>query len=288
MAWSECWFWFVGERAGHSHLQLQLPGCRPGQDLWGLLVPGWQSVGPVAVAGQIYHPLQQGHAPPAATQQHAIQGLSVCKIFMILWYQPYEICHRCVFFSLLVYYTQIKMNTSVSPYHSEFPPVPLCSWQDSGPPVHPQRHGGCPELHLHRCHELPAYDGVLTSQEVQAEKICFIIRLSYSCIFFGVIYQRKPKCCTFVANWLPLQVLGRHWYPAEEGGVRKAGEGSPADQLLGQHPTTHVSLPQVSGLRLRPQKQTGHPGGRWLLCLKGQACLFKEEGVYVRVTPDNL
>lgn len=93
---NESSFWFVGERAGDGYLQLQLSGCRPGQDLWSLLVPGRQSVSPVTVAGQIHHPLQQGHAPPAATQQHAIQGLSVCKIFIILWYQPYEICSRCV------------------------------------------------------------------------------------------------------------------------------------------------------------------------------------------------
>lgn len=85
---NESSLWFVGKRAGDSYLQLQLPGCRPGEDLWSLLVPGWQSVSPVTMAGQIHHPLQQGHAPPAATQQHAIKGLSVCKIFIILWYQP--------------------------------------------------------------------------------------------------------------------------------------------------------------------------------------------------------
>lgn len=48
------------------------------------------------------------------------------------------------------------------------------------------------------------------------------------------------------------QVLGRHWHPAEESGVRKADKSSPADQLLGQHPATHVYLPQVSGLSLQP------------------------------------
>lgn len=65
-------------------------------------------------------------------------------------------------FLLLVHDTQIKMIASVSLFHPEFPSVPVCSWQDSGPPVHPQHHGGCPELHLHRCHELSAHDGVLT------------------------------------------------------------------------------------------------------------------------------
>lgn len=124
MEWSESWFWFVGERAGHSHLQLQLPGCRPEQDLWGLLVPGWQSVSPVSVAGQIYHPLQQGHAPPAATQQHAIQGLSVCKIFMILWYQPYEICHRCVFFSTVGLLHTNKNEHICFPISLRVPPRP--------------------------------------------------------------------------------------------------------------------------------------------------------------------
>lgn len=86
-----CWInepscWFVGKGVGDGHLQLQLPRCRPGEDLWSLLVPRRQSINPVNVAGQIHHPLQQGHAPPAATQQHAVQGLSVCKIFMFLWY----------------------------------------------------------------------------------------------------------------------------------------------------------------------------------------------------------
>lgn len=157
---NESSFWFVGKRAGDSYLQLQLPGCRPGEDLWSLLVPGWQSVSPVTVAGQIHHPLQQGHAPPAATQQHAIQGLFVCKIFIILWFQPYEICYRCVFTVGSIHTN--KNDHICFPFHSEFPSIPLCSWQDSGPPVHPQRHGGCPELHLHRCHELPAHDGVLT------------------------------------------------------------------------------------------------------------------------------
>lgn len=89
--------WFVGKGVGDGRLQLQLPRCGPGEDLWSLLVPRWQSVNPVKVAGQIHHPLQQGHAPPAATQQHAVQGLSVCKIFMFLWYQLYETWCRCVF-----------------------------------------------------------------------------------------------------------------------------------------------------------------------------------------------
>lgn len=89
--------WFVGKGVGDGHLQLQLPRCRPGEDLWSLLVPRRQSVNPVNVAGQLHHPLQQGHAPPAATQQHAVPGLSVCKIFMFLWYELYETWCRCVF-----------------------------------------------------------------------------------------------------------------------------------------------------------------------------------------------
>lgn len=66
-----------GEGAGRGGLQLQLLGCRPGEDLWSLLVPGGEPVDPVTVARQLLHPLQQGHAPSAATQQHAVQRLPV-------------------------------------------------------------------------------------------------------------------------------------------------------------------------------------------------------------------
>lgn len=52
---------------------------------------------------------------------------------------------------------------------SEFASFPVCSWQDSRPSVHPQCHGGRPQLHLHRCHELPAHHGVLPSQKVERQ-----------------------------------------------------------------------------------------------------------------------
>lgn len=75
-----------------------------------------------------------------------------------------------------------------------------------------------------------------------------------------------------------LQVLGRHRHPAEADGVREASQSAPADQLLGQHPARHVPLPEVSGLSLRPQEQTGHPGGEYLLHLHLHLlCLFVKE-----------
>lgn len=64
-------------------------------------------------------------------------------------------------FLLLVHYTHKKHHICF-PFHSEFPSILVCSWQDSRPPVHPQRHGGRPELYLHCCHELSAHNGVLT------------------------------------------------------------------------------------------------------------------------------
>ena len=62
-------------------------------------------------------------------------------------------------------------------------------------------------------------------------------------------------------TWRPLQVLGGHRHPAEESGLREAGQSPPVDQLLGEHPARHDLLPEVAGLRLRAQEQTWHPGG---------------------------
>lgn len=50
--------------------------------------------------------------------------------------------------------------------------------------------------------------------------------------------------------WRPLQVLGRHRHPAEASELREAGQSAPADQLLGEHPTGHVPLPEVPGFSL--------------------------------------
>lgn len=70
----------LGKGAGSCGVQLQLLGCRPGEDLPGLLVP-WakRHTHPVSLAQQFQHSLQQGHAPAAATQRHSLQRISVGK-----------------------------------------------------------------------------------------------------------------------------------------------------------------------------------------------------------------
>jgi len=149
--------WSPGEGAGRGGLQLQLSGWRLGEDLWGLLVLGGESVDPVTLATQLLHAVQQGHAPAAATEQHAIRRLSIGETSQIVSFEMQK---------------STNGSPDVSPLSlSEFPSIFLRSWSNSRHSVHPQCDGRRPELHLHRRHELPAHHGVFTSWKVPLFKL---------------------------------------------------------------------------------------------------------------------
>lgn len=93
----------------------------------------------------------------------------------------------------------------------EFPSIALRRWQDSGPPVHPQRHGGRPQLHLHCCHELPPHHGVLTPEKVPLEKTAFSIWLA---VYLDVISRQTPAAVLLLIRAAPPAGTGQTLTPS--------------------------------------------------------------------------
>lgn len=123
---------------------------------------------------------------------------------------------------------------------------------------------------------------------MQEEKICFVIRLSYSCIFLDLFTRENLNV---VLLWIT-GTLCRYWADIDTQLRRVAYEKRVKVRLLiscwaSTQPLMFPFLKSLASVYdFKSKLDIQVVGG--FSAFSGRACLFKEEVVYIHSKPDNL